>query len=106
MEESQFFPFLALENAATEEELSTNWMFLHTYLDVGKDDNVEFLLGVAYWIVKAHPEGLPERQCQRFLDLYVSIDAKRQAAADPQSSGELIRLVDSLEYFQLLKILS
>jgi hypothetical protein len=106
MEESQFFPFLTLENAATEEELSTNWMILHTYLDVGKDDNVEFLLGVAYWIVKAHPEGLPERQCQRFLDLYVSIDAKRQAAADPKSSGELIRLVGSLGYFQLLKILS
>jgi hypothetical protein len=105
MEESQFFPFLTLENAESEEELTTNWMFLHTYLDVGKDDDVQFLLGVAYSISRAHPEGLPERQCQRFLDLYVSIDAKRQAAADPQSSGELIRLVGSLGFFQLLMVL-
>lgn len=103
MEESQPFPFLHVRGTTSELELSTKWTFLHTHLRVGKDEDIYFLLHIAYWISKAPSGALPGRtQGRKLLDLYLSMDAKRQGAADPQSTEQVIRSVGRYGSFWLL----
>ncbi|KAJ5716961.1 hypothetical protein N7488_002607 [Penicillium malachiteum] len=46
LEEDDAFPFLKLEDSSNEEEINSNWLFLHSVLGVKKDDDIEFLLDI------------------------------------------------------------
>ncbi|KAK4235362.1 hypothetical protein C8A03DRAFT_36794 [Achaetomium macrosporum] len=91
MKDTEPFPFLDLGETTSEEELNTQWMFLHWHLSVGKDDNLKFFLDIAFWINNASPGSPPASASQRMLDLYTMIDAKYQVATDQQSARNLIR---------------
>lgn len=95
MEESEHFPFLELEGAtsASVEELSTKWMFLHTVFSVGKEDNIEFLLKILYWIRKANTSASSVAQHQRLLDLYVAIEGKHLGAMNKKDEKANIQWV-------------
>ncbi|KAJ5297272.1 uncharacterized protein N7443_008165 [Penicillium atrosanguineum] len=55
MEEAEPFPFLYLEEGLSDQALYSKWTFLHKDFLVGKDDDMDFLLNVLYWIQSANP---------------------------------------------------
>ncbi|KXX74826.1 Autophagy-related protein 9 [Madurella mycetomatis] len=91
MEESEPFPFLKFEDTTSEEEPTTKWMFLHSHLSVGRDDNVDFLLSIAYWIKEANPSPSSASLHERVLSLYTAIDARCHSAVHPQCQRDSTR---------------
>jgi hypothetical protein len=91
MEEDEPFPFLYLEEELSDEELYSKWIFLHNYFSVGKDDDMEFLLNVLYWIQSANPDESTLTSYKRLWDLYIAIEAKHLAAEDRVVARDTIR---------------
>lgn len=81
MQENENFPFLYFEGLS-DEELYSKWIFLHNDFSVGKDDDMDFLLNVLYWIQSANPDESTLTAYERLWDLYIAIDAKHLAAED------------------------
>ncbi|PIG82100.1 hypothetical protein AARAC_000013 [Aspergillus arachidicola] len=79
MKEDEAFPFLYLEGLS-DEELYSKWIFLHHDFSVGKDDDMDFLLNVLYWIQSSNPDESTLTSYERLWDLYIAIDAKHLAA--------------------------
>ncbi|GFG16303.1 hypothetical protein IFM61392_09435 [Aspergillus lentulus] len=91
MEEDEPFPFLYLEGLS-DEELYSKWIFLHNDFSVGKDDDLEFLLDVLYWIQSANPDASTLTSYERLWDLYIAIDAKHLAAEDRVVARDTVKL--------------
>jgi hypothetical protein len=94
MDEYELFPFLKIDEIAASEELSSQWIFLHTAFSVGKDDDSDFLLEILWRIRDSDPNDLdrfPLSNPRRILDLYVSLDSKCLGAADQKAERSHIR---------------
>lgn len=94
MEEYELFPFLKIDEIATSEELRSQWMFLHTAFSVGKDDDLNFLLEILWWIHQSDSndsDTCPLSNPRRILDLYVSLDSKCLGAEDQKAERSHVR---------------
>lgn len=70
------FPFLHLEGDSTVEQLSSNWLFLHTALGVKKDENLDFLLDILKWLKTSSPDANRIGDFQHIFSLYSAIHSK------------------------------
>ncbi|KAM7185751.1 hypothetical protein V8F20_011688 [Naviculisporaceae sp. PSN 640] len=95
MKENEPFPFLLVEDSVsvTADDMKAEWAFLHTFLSVGKDENITFLLHILQLITNYNEERIVDPE--RVLNLYIAIDAKCIGALDRQAERKLIR--DSLD---------
>jgi hypothetical protein len=94
MEEYELLPFLKIDEIAASEELSSQWIFLHTAFSVGKDDDSNFLLEILWRIHDSDSNDLdrfPLSNPRRILDLYVSLESKCLGAADQKAERSHIR---------------
>ena len=93
MAEEQFFPFLDLPDSESQEHFLAKWVFLHTHMHVGKDDNTEFLLDILYWIREANGDAINISQPNRVWDLYIKIDARHLlcSPAEKEDGVEMIQ---------------
>ncbi|KAE8133581.1 hypothetical protein BDV38DRAFT_274159 [Aspergillus pseudotamarii] len=91
MEEDEPFPFLYLGEGLSDEELYSKWIFLHNDFSVGKDDDIDFLLTVLYWIQSANPDEYTLTSYERLWDLYIAIEAKQLAAEDRVAARDSIK---------------
>ncbi|KAJ6063689.1 hypothetical protein N7499_012369 [Penicillium canescens] len=91
MEEDEPFPFLYLEEGLSDQELYSKWIFLHNDFSVGKDDDMDFLLNVLYWIQSANPDESSLTSYERLWDLYIAIDAKHLAAENRMAARDSIK---------------
>ncbi|KAJ6007726.1 hypothetical protein N7540_011702 [Penicillium herquei] len=74
--EDDSFPFLQLENSSSEEEVNSNWFFLHSVLGVKKDDDVYFLLDILKWLKISDSDILKDEDFECTFDLYSAIFTK------------------------------
>ncbi|KAB8254531.1 hypothetical protein BDV32DRAFT_132200 [Aspergillus pseudonomiae] len=95
MEKDEPFPFLYLEGDP-DEEIYSKWTFLHNDFSVGKDDNMDFLLDILYWIQSSNPDETSLTSYERLWDLYIAIDAKHLASKDRVAARTSIE--DFFEY--------
>ena len=91
MEEDEPFPFLYLGEGLSDDELYSKWIFLHNDFSVGKDDDIDFLLTVLYWIQSANPDECTLTSYERLWDLYIAIEAKQLAAEDRVAARDSIK---------------
>ncbi|KAM5345808.1 hypothetical protein ACJ41O_011669 [Fusarium nematophilum] len=94
MEHPEQFPFLIVEQSDMAQFFGTRWDFLSKYFSVGKDDGLDFLLGILDCIQRSCPEPSSVQQTQKVFDLYVAIYAKLAVADDEPAARRQIR-----EYF-------
>ncbi|KAJ5189913.1 hypothetical protein N7472_008927 [Penicillium cf. griseofulvum] len=69
-------PFLHLEGDSTVEQLSSNWLFLHTALGVKKDEDLDFLLDILKWLKTSNPDASDISVFRHIFSLYSAIHAK------------------------------
>jgi hypothetical protein len=91
MKPNENFPFLKLLGTLSVEQLSSNWIFLHTELGVKKDENVEFLLDILKWLKEANPEASSIEDHERICRLYGAIYAKYLGAESQLVTGNCIK---------------
>ncbi|KAF9887222.1 hypothetical protein FE257_010476 [Aspergillus nanangensis] len=91
MGEDEPFPFLYFEEGLSDHELYSTWIFLRNDFSVGKDDDMDFLLNVLYWIQSANPDESTITSYERLWDLYIAIDAKHLAAEDRVVARDTIK---------------
>ncbi|GAB1197743.1 hypothetical protein APSETT444_007046 [Aspergillus pseudonomiae] len=96
MEKDEPIPFLYLGEGHPDEEIYSKWTFLHNDFSVGKDDNVDFLLDILYWIQSSNPDETSLTSYERLWDLYIAIDAKHLASKDREAAWTSIE--DFFEY--------
>ncbi|KAJ5511786.1 hypothetical protein N7453_003889 [Penicillium expansum] len=70
------FPFLHLEGDSTVEQLSSNWLFLHTALGVKKDEDLDFLLDILKWLKTSNPDASRISVFQHIFSLYSATHSK------------------------------
>lgn len=85
------FPFLHLEGDLTMEELSSNWLFLHTALGVKKDENLDFLLDILKWLKTSNPDASHISGFQHIFGLYSAIHSKLIGTRNKVELSERIR---------------
>ncbi|KAG5750594.1 hypothetical protein H9Q69_012662 [Fusarium xylarioides] len=90
MEQPDQFPFLRSIQDPTG-GIDTKWNFLSEHLLVGKEDNLDFLLEILCSIRRSDPKNDPNRQLQKVLDLYASIQAKFTASGKMTTDREKLR---------------
>ncbi|KAJ5633677.1 hypothetical protein N7528_001519 [Penicillium herquei] len=73
LEEDDAFPFLKLEDSSNEEEINSNWLFLHSVLGVKRDDDIGFLLDILKWLKISKCDSY---LFERVFDIYTSIFAE------------------------------
>ncbi|KAJ5721350.1 uncharacterized protein N7483_009284 [Penicillium malachiteum] len=84
------FPFLHLKGMSSEEQIKTNWFFLHSELGVKKDDDIEFLLDILKWLKISNSNFLMNKHVQRVFDLYSAIFTKYSGSRDKMQLRERI----------------
>jgi hypothetical protein len=89
MEEEEFFPFLDLPDSDSQENFLARWAFLHTFIDVGKDDDTGFLLTILQWIKSANRDAVTIFRPGRLWDLYAAIGAKHLLSLQAGKDGDI-----------------
>jgi hypothetical protein len=87
------FPFLHLEGDSTVEQLSSNWLFLHTSLGVRKDEDLDFLLDILKWLKTSNPDASRISDFELIFSLYSAIHSKLVGTRDKVVLRERIRYV-------------
>lgn len=85
------FPFLQLEGDSTVEQLSSNWLFLHTALGVKKDEDLDFLLDILKWLKTSNPDASRISVFQHIFSLYSAIHSKLIGTRNKVELSERIR---------------
>lgn len=85
------FPFLQLEGDSTVEQLSSNWLFLHTALGVKKDEDLDFLLDILKWLKTSNPDASRISVFQHIFSLYSAIQSKLIGTRNKVELSERIR---------------
>lgn len=91
MEHPKEFPFLIFEDLDNIQDIGTRWSFLTEYFSVGKDENVDFLLDILYYIEQSCPEPCSVSQSRKVFDLYIALYAKLAVAGDKPGARRKVR---------------
>ncbi|KAJ5982538.1 hypothetical protein N7451_012638 [Penicillium sp. IBT 35674x] len=86
------FPFLTLDEGSTMEEISSNWLFLHTSLGVKKDEDLGFLLDILKWLKLSNDDPINITDFQHVFSLYSAIQSKLVGTRDRIELRERIKL--------------
>ncbi|KAJ5263150.1 hypothetical protein N7478_010755 [Penicillium angulare] len=85
------FPFLTLDEGSTMEEISSNWLFLHTSLGVKKDEDLGFLLDILKWLKLSNDDPSDITNFQHVFSLYSAIQSKLVGTRDRTELRERIK---------------
>ncbi len=91
MEPHEHFPFLDLEFDESDGQLRAKWMFLNTFLAVGLNNDVQFLLDILHWIKEQNIDAWTVKNHGRLVELYIAIDAKCLGAVEQQAERAKVR---------------
>lgn len=90
--EYESFPFLKLEeHASSEDDIKTNWMFLHEHFSVRTDDSVRLLLQILVHIWAANQDASTLNRVHRLFDLYSEIELMCLESEDVAKTRALVK---------------
>jgi hypothetical protein len=87
MEEDEFFPFLELPDAESDEALVASWRCLPV---IDKDNGMILLLDILSWIMKGDERPANISRPTRVWDLYLAINARYMLCLESEEQDELL----------------